>query len=75
MTVYTPETASKVLLLSRKTIYRLIERGEINVARVGRSIRITQDEIRRVLCSTKSLSSSSNGCSPTVGDGPAITGS
>jgi excisionase family DNA binding protein len=50
-----PETASPVLRtcagaqeqlsVSRPTVYRLIERGELETVHIGRALRITQDSI------------------------------
>lgn len=36
----------KILKISRTTLYRMIEKGELKVYRFGRSIRVKQDDLR-----------------------------
>lgn len=44
----TPESASRFLNVSYRSVIRMIERGEISAARVGRQYRISRDELARV---------------------------
>lgn len=37
----------RILQLSKSTVYRMIERGEFEVVRVGRSIRIKESSVER----------------------------
>ena len=45
MIVMTAEEVATYLNISRSTVYRLAERGEIPVTRVGRSLRFTRESI------------------------------
>lgn len=39
----------KILQLSKATMYRMIERGELDVVRIGRSIRIKESSLESIL--------------------------
>ncbi len=43
--VYTPEQVAQQLLVSPRTVLRLIERGELRAIRVGRQWRIPKDAL------------------------------
>jgi excisionase family DNA binding protein len=44
----TPKELADELRISRKTVYRLISEGKIRAARIGRSLRITEEEFNRL---------------------------
>lgn len=46
---YTVNEAARALGASSRTVYRLIERGDLRVIRLGISVRIPEDELRRFL--------------------------
>ena len=46
---YTPEQMAAEFAISPSTIRRLIQRGEIDATRVGRSFRIRQEDIDRIV--------------------------
>ena len=46
---YTVEELSELISLSRATIYRLIDLGELASIQVGRSRRVTADQVRAFL--------------------------
>ena len=41
-----------LLRVSTMTVYRLIKAGELSAARVGRSYRVTEDDVDRYLASS-----------------------
>jgi excisionase family DNA binding protein len=41
----TPQEYADLLSVDRKTVYSAIERGELRVVRVGRTLRIPRDEV------------------------------
>lgn len=43
--VYTPEQVAKLLQLSKNTVYKLIDRGEIVAKRIGNTYRIPSQSI------------------------------
>ena len=43
--VYTPEQVAKLLQLSKNTVYKLIDRGEIVAKRIGNTYRIPAQSI------------------------------
>lgn len=45
--LYTITEAEEALRLSRSTIVRLVGRGELRTITIGRSRRITEDELQR----------------------------
>jgi putative molybdopterin biosynthesis protein len=47
--IYNVEEAANLLRLSYRTIIRLIKKGNIRAAKLGRQYRISQDEIQRLL--------------------------
>lgn len=49
MKTYTVKQVSEVLQVAPITVYRLISRGEIDTVRIGRSVRITQSELDRLM--------------------------
>lgn len=42
-------TGSKCVGMSAKTLYRMIERGELPAVRIGRSIRIAAEDLKAIL--------------------------
>jgi putative molybdopterin biosynthesis protein len=44
-----PHDAAEMLSVSRKTVYRLIERGELRAVHVGRAIRIDPSDLAQFL--------------------------
>jgi putative molybdopterin biosynthesis protein len=44
-----PADAAERLAVSRKTVYRLIDRGELRAIHVGRVVRIDPDDLDRYL--------------------------
>ena len=51
--LYTPEELSLKLKLSKYTIYEMIKRGEIESHRIGRSLRISEDQLQDYLVKTR----------------------
>ena len=51
--LYTPEEIAQKLKLSKYTIYEMIKRGEISAHRIGRSLRITESQLRTYLMQSK----------------------
>jgi excisionase family DNA binding protein len=49
-----PKEIAEVLRISSMSVYRLIERGEIQAIRVGRSFRITEGELARYIARQES---------------------
>lgn len=49
--ILTPKQAAEYLQLSRKTVYRIIERGELIAARVGGQYRIRKSHVDLFLAS------------------------
>ncbi len=49
MKTYTVKQVSEVLQVTPMTVYRLVSRGEIDAIRIGRSVRITQSELDRLI--------------------------
>lgn len=47
-TVYTTAEFAKLFKLSLPTVKRLIKSGEIQVVRIGRSVRIPAEEVERL---------------------------
>ena len=47
-TVYTVKEVASILKLSVRTLYTLIEKGDIKTVRIGNSVRITSDELKRI---------------------------
>lgn len=45
----TVEEVAQTLRLSKMTVYRLLHNGDMTYSRVGRSFRITQEELERYL--------------------------
>ena len=45
--LYTLEDLGSELKLSRSTLLRAIARGDLRVVRIGRSVRVTADEVAR----------------------------
>jgi len=43
------EDAAKRLACCRRTLVREVDRGRINVVRIGRAVRISEQEIRRLV--------------------------
>jgi len=50
--IYTTEEAAEYLRVSPKTVYRMIDAGQLAASRVGRQYRITQTDIDLFLAST-----------------------
>jgi putative molybdopterin biosynthesis protein len=44
-----PDEAAERLAVSRKTVYRLIDRGELRAVHVGRSVRIDPSDLGNYL--------------------------
>ena len=55
--VYTPEESCKLLKISPSTMIRLIKRGLINAAKVGKQYRILGRELLRVVSPVPELES------------------
>jgi excisionase family DNA binding protein len=51
----TPREAAELMAVSRKTIYREIDRGELPALKVGHQLRIDPDELRAYLRSGTDL--------------------
>lgn len=49
MKTYTVKQVSEVLQVTPMTVYRLVSRGELDAVRIGRSVRITQSELDRLI--------------------------
>lgn len=49
MKTYTVKQVSEVLQVTPMTVYRLVSRGEIDAIRIGRSVRISQSELDRLM--------------------------
>ena len=47
-TVYTVKEVASILKLSVRTLYTLIEKGDIKTVRIGNSVRITNEELKRI---------------------------
>lgn len=45
----TAAEAAEVMRVSKMTVYRLIQAQELRAARIGRSLRIAQDDLERYL--------------------------
>lgn len=45
---YKIEEVAQILTVSRRTVYRLIEDGELPVVRVRRSVRIRREDLERL---------------------------
>ncbi len=45
---YTPAEAAALLGITRKTIYKLMERGELRTTKIGSCRRVPADEVRRL---------------------------
>lgn len=50
--LYTPEELSKMFRLSKYTIYEMIKRGELPAHRIGRSLRISEQQLETYLMRT-----------------------
>jgi excisionase family DNA binding protein len=48
-TLYTIKTLCQYLSISRATIYRIIQRGELEPLRIGSAVRFTEIEVNRYL--------------------------
>lgn len=55
--IYTISQTAKYLKVSDKTVRRLIERNELPASKVGRSWRITVEDIEKYLIETKNRNS------------------
>lgn len=51
--LYTPEEVSKILKISRFTVYELIKRGSLPAYRIGRSMRIEAAELEKYILASK----------------------
>ncbi len=49
MEVYTVAEIADILKLSLKSIYNHINKGNIKAVRIGTALRVTQDELDRIL--------------------------
>ena len=47
--LYTIDQAAEVLHLKRGSIYNLVKAGELKLIKIGRSSRITQEELTRLI--------------------------
>lgn len=47
--LYTVQEVANKLNLSEQTIRKLIKKGEINVVRIGRNIRISRQELDKIM--------------------------
>ena len=47
--LYTPEELAEILKISKYTVYEMIKRGDLNAHRVGRSLRISEQQLDRFL--------------------------
>ncbi len=54
--LYTPEEIAHKLKISKYTVYEMIKRGDINAHKVGRSLRISGEQLDAYLNNTKGLS-------------------
>ena len=53
MIVYTPDDVAKLLRITKKTVYKLINSRELAALRVGSLFRITEQQLQSYLSSTK----------------------
>lgn len=51
--LYTPEEISKILKLSKYTVYEMVKRGDIEAHHIGRSIRISQTQLDLYMMGTR----------------------
>ncbi len=47
--VYTLDEAAQLLKVSRSTVRNLVRRGELHPVKIGNSVRITAEELHRIL--------------------------
>lgn len=52
MLVYTPEEVANELKISRRTVYNLLRRGDLDALRVGSLFRITEAQLQQYLSRT-----------------------
>lgn len=43
--IYTPQEVADRLLIKKATVYELIKRGELNATKIGRQIRVSQEQL------------------------------
>lgn len=48
-TVYTLDEVAEILKVSRSTVRNLIRRGELRPVKIGNSVRVTAEELHRIL--------------------------
>ncbi|MTI46594.1 helix-turn-helix domain-containing protein [Sporosalibacterium faouarense] len=53
--LYTPEELSEKLKLSKYTIYEMIKRGDIPAYRIGRSLRVSESQLKLYFIETKKV--------------------
>lgn len=63
--LYTPEELGEILKISKYTVYEMIKRGDLEAHRIGRSLRISEQQLDRFL---KKQGSGRNVLSGTVKD-------
>lgn len=47
--IYTPQEVADQLKIKKATVYELIKRGELNASKIGKQIRISQDQLNEYL--------------------------
>lgn len=47
--VYTLDETAEILKISRSTVRNMIRRGELHPVKIGSSVRITAEELHRIL--------------------------
>lgn len=47
--LYTPEELAEILKISKYTVYEMIKRGDLKAHRIGRSLRISEQQLDRFL--------------------------
>lgn len=56
---YTPEEVAKYLKISKYTVYELIKRGELSAYRVGRKVRVEENDLEAYIRNKKKLATAS----------------
>ena len=56
---YTPEEVAEFLKISKYTVYELIKRGELSAYRVGRKVRVEENDLEAYIRDKKKLSNAS----------------
>ena len=67
-TSYTPEEVSKILKISRFTVYEMIKRGDLAAYHIGRKVRVEAPDLEAYIQKSKKNSLALPAATPTPGD-------